>query len=82
MEVRMCNRLAGGGADIDPEVISVGRVVFFKVPANQAHQIPYRCLFPRCELEEILDMPAGHDEHVPGTDRIPIGKGGRKLAAQ
>ena len=69
MDMKVHNRLAGGGADIHAYVVAVGMELFVEKGFCLPGKREQRCLLPLRRIEEAGDMPEGDDEEVAGARR-------------
>ena len=72
MDVQVHNRLAGGGADVDADVVSIGAELFVEEGFCLPDEGEQRCLLLHRRSEEACDMPKGDDEEVAGARRKSI----------
>ncbi len=78
----MPNRLACGGADIDPHVEPIGVVAFHQESLALIHKRPEVGLFGVGGLEVIREMAVGDDEQVPLGDGELVPPGVTMVAPQ
>ena len=77
MDVQVHNRLAGSGADVYADVVSIGAELFVEEGFCLPDEVEQRCLFLLRRIEEACDVPEGDDEEVAGIFirsalRIPL----------
>ena len=77
--MRMRHGLARGSADIDAHVVAVWNAGHLTA-SDIVDERPDRCLFLRCQGEEVRFVPARDDEAVALVERVGIQeRGGERI---
>jgi len=64
--------LTGRFADVNANVVTVGRMPFLHQAVNLVQQFQYGGLLRRGHFEEIGDMPAWNDDGVSRRERVIV----------
>ena len=82
MHVNVHARLAGGAPDVHADIIAVGMKLGIDVRLGAIEQRDNARLFGRRHVEEIRNMTARDDQHVPARQTVVVEADIRRLAPQ
>ena len=75
MKVNMADRLPSLASDVDPNVESIGRMIFLHQATDAGEEGKERCLLKLRQGEEVRNMGSGNNQGVPGVAGIGIEEG-------